>query len=60
MSSIRNFGRKSVVVFRNGVKIGTYELLKSAALANGLPYSKASECANGKRILRRGFKVCFV
>ena len=60
MSELRNFGRKPVIVYKNGIMIGFYESLKLAAFANNFSHSKASECANGKRALCKGFKICFV
>lgn len=41
--------RKRVSVFKNGVLIGEYQSLKEAARILGINYTKASECANGKR-----------
>ena len=49
MGSLRNYGRKPVAVLRGGEEVGRYESLLSAATACGVNYSKASECANGKR-----------
>ena len=59
MGEKRNFGRKTVSVYRNGVKVGTYPSLKAAVGECGGNYAKASECANGKRKTTGGCRYCY-
>ena len=49
IGAIRNYGRKPVKVFRCGDIVGCFESLWDAAKKLEVNYSKASECANGKR-----------
>lgn len=49
IGAIRNYGRKQVSVYRENECIGCFDSLMSAADILNVNYSKASECANGKR-----------
>ena len=60
MGAKRNFGRKMVkALLPDGSEI-TYPSLKTASTMLGLNFSKASECANGKRKATGGVKLCYV
>lgn len=58
MGEIRNYGRKPVKVTKDGISIGEYPSLLSAATSLGINYPKASECLNGKRDAVGGYKIC--
>ena len=60
MGAIRNFGRKKTAVYINGCYQNVYSTLQEAAKATSICYSKASECANGKRNSIKGVEFCFV
>ena len=59
MGAKRNFGRRSTSVYKDGLLVGKYASLKEAVDMNGVNYSKASECANGKRKRTGGLEFCF-
>ena len=60
MGAKRNFGRKKVkVMFQDGHE-EIFPTLKEAANLLGISMSKASECANGKRKMIGGYKLCYV
>lgn len=52
-----NWNRTPVMVTKNGVIVGKYPSLKMAVDELGINYSKASECANGKRKSTGGFAI---
>lgn len=52
-----NWNRTPVKVTKDNVLIGEYPSLKKAAEDLGISYSKASECANGKRRMTGGYKI---
>jgi len=56
IGGIKNFGRKKVTVYKGSDCIGTFDSLLSAANKLEVNYSKASECANGKRNHTGGYK----
>lgn len=60
MGAKRNFGRRKTAVYLNGELLGIYSSLLDASKKQGINYSKASECANGKRKTTGGKTVCFV
>ena len=60
MGEKRNFGRRKTAVYLNGELLGIYSSLLDASKKQGINYSKASECANGKRKTTGGKTVCFV
>ena len=60
MGAKRNFGRRKAAVYLNGELLGIYSSLLDASKKQGINYSKASECANGKRKTTGGKTVCFV
>lgn len=60
MGAKRNYGRKRTVAIKDGVILGTYESLMQAANTFNVPYSKASECANGTRNHTGGYTFCYV
>lgn len=59
IGAIRNYGRKQVSVYKGSEYIGTFGSLFSAAKTLGVNYSKASECANGKRKHAGGYTFAF-
>lgn len=59
MGAKRDFGRKRTAVYRGDKLLGTYPSLKEAVAQNGGNYTKASECAKGKRKTTGGLKFCF-
>ena len=60
MGAKRNYGRKRVVAVKDGVVVGAFESLVQATKELNVNYSKASECANGKRNHTGGYKFCYV
>lgn len=60
MGAKRNFGRKKTAVYCEGRLLGIYDSLQEAASANCVNYSKASECANGRRNKTGGKQFCYV
>ena len=60
MGAIVNFGRKKTVVKKDGVILGVYDSLLVAAQKHNANYTKASECANGKRKKAGGVQFCYV
>ena len=56
----RNFGRRRTAVYQGGKLLGVYDSLLAAATAHKVNYSKACECANGKRNKTGGKVFCFV
>lgn len=46
---LHNYNRKKAKAYKDGVLVGEYPSLKEAARILGINYTKASECANGKR-----------
>ena len=60
MGAICNFGRKKTAVYRGDQLLGIYDSLKIAAEQIGASYSKASECANGKRNKTGGVRFCYL
>ena len=47
-------------VYENGTLLNIYPTLMIAAKANGVTYSKASECACGKRKIIKGVSFAYV
>ena len=60
MGQKRNFGRKKTAIYQNGELLDVCETLRIAANKYHASYSKASECANGKRSNAGGMVFCFV
>lgn len=60
MGRKRDFGRKPTAVYKNGEFIEICKTLRIAAQKYNANYSKASECANGKRKKAGGMVFCFV
>ncbi len=60
MGEKRNFGRKRVKVMTPSGDEIEFSTLKEATEKVGINYSKASECANGKRKQTGGYKLCYV
>lgn len=59
MGALVNFGRKQTAVYKDGRLLGRYDSLRQAAVAHKKSYSKASECANGKRTNTGGLCFCY-
>lgn len=59
MAAKRKNYKKKTAVYKGDVLIGKYESLMDAAKANNANYSKASECAHGKRKRAGGLVFCF-
>lgn len=60
MGVLRNYGRKKTAVYDGENLLGIYSSLKQAVEHHPANYSKASECANGKRNMAGGVKFCYV
>ncbi len=60
MGAICNFGRKKTAVYRGNQLLGVYDSLKIASEQIGANYSKASECANGKRNKTGDVRFCYL
>lgn len=60
MGMKRNYGRKPVIVSKDGNIVGEYPSLLEAAKSIHITYSKASEYANNKRKNKDGYELCFV
>ena len=60
MGALRNYGRRRTAVCDDKCLLGVYSSLKQAAEHLPANYSKASECAAGKRNTGGGVKFCYV
>jgi hypothetical protein len=60
MGARRNFGRKRVAVYDGDALVGVYGSLKIAAAKHETNYSKASECANGRRQMTGGVRFAYI
>lgn len=60
MGAMGNFGRKKTAVKKDGVLLGVYDSLLIAAQQHNANYTKASECANGKRKKAGGVQFSYV
>lgn len=60
MGAKRDFGRRKTAVYQGRRLLGVYGSLMEAANTHNANYSKASECANGKRKKAGGKVFCFV
>ena len=60
MGAMRNFGRRKTIAKKDGIVVGTYDSLMMASRDLCVNYSKASECANGKRKTTGGYSFCYV
>lgn len=60
MGASGNFGRRKTAVYKGDILLGIYPSLKIAVHTHNANYSKASECANGKRKQTGGVRFCYV
>jgi len=60
MGAKRDFGRRKTAVYQSNRLLGVYGSLLEAAKTHHANYSKASECAHGKRKKAGGKVFCFV
>ncbi len=60
MGKLRDFGRKKTAVYDNNTLLGVYGSLREAVQNHPANYSKASECASGKRKKAGGVRFCYV
>lgn len=59
MASLKNFGRKTTSVYKNGILIGQYNSLSEAAKCNNVSPGHASQCANGQKRSIKGLVFCY-
>lgn len=60
MGALRDYGRKKTAVYDGCKLLGLYSSLKQAVEHHPANYSKASECAAGKRNNVGGVRFCYV